>query len=145
MTIHLSIDSLPLYRRAIEVYEENKVEIKNGTILINGKLATTYTFKQDYYWMMGDNRHNSLDSRYWGFVPADHIVGKPVFVWMSKGDFSGFRPDRMMAFVSKDGLSKSYLWFVVLGIAAYVGWSTYRGKKRKDAEKKKPAFQKKKK
>lgn len=145
MTIHLSVDSLPLYRRAIEVYEGNLVEVKNGAIYINGSQSTTYTFKQNYYWMMGDNRHNSLDSRYWGFVPASHIVGKPVFVWMSKGEYSGFRPERMMAFVSKDGLSKSYLWFVIGGIAIYSGWNYFRNKKKQDAEKKKPAFQKKKK
>jgi signal peptidase I len=145
MTIHLTPDSLVLYERVIRVYEENKLEVKNGTIYINDKAATTYTFKQNYYFMMGDNRHNSLDSRYWGYVPEDHIVGKPVFVWMSKGEHSGFRPDRMMTFVSKDGLSKSYLWFVVIGIAAYSGWSWWRNKKKMEAEKKKPSFQKKKK
>jgi signal peptidase I len=145
MTIHLTPDSLVLYERAIRVYEGNKLEVKNGTIYINDKPSTSYTFRQDYYFMMGDNRHNSLDSRYWGYVPADHIVGKPVFVWMSKGDASGFRPDRMMTFVSKDGLSKSYLWFVLFGIAAYSGWSWWRNKKKMEAEKKKPAFQKKKK
>lgn len=72
-----------LYQRIIEVYEGNKLEIKEGQIFINGKIATSYTFKQGYYWMMGDNRHNSADSRYWGFVPYDHIVGKAVFVWLS--------------------------------------------------------------
>ncbi len=145
MTIKLSIDSLPLYERAIRVYEENKLEVKNGVIYINDKPSTTYTFKQNYYFMMGDNRHNSLDSRYWGFVPADHIVGKPVFVWMSKGKYSGFRPDRMMAFVSKQGLSKSYLWYVVAGIALYIGWGYFRKKKKADAAPKgKPAFKKKK-
>ncbi|HTF04206.1 MAG TPA: signal peptidase I, partial [Bacteroidia bacterium] len=145
MTIKLSVDSLPLYERAIRVYEGNKLEVKNGKIFINDQPATTYTFKQDYYFMMGDNRHNSLDSRYWGFVPADHIVGKPVFVWMSKGEHSGFRPDRMMTFVGKDGLSKSYLWFVIGAIGIYVGWSYFRKKKKEDAAPKgKPAFKKKK-
>jgi signal peptidase I len=115
-TVKLTLDSLALWERIIRVYEGNSMEIKNGVIYINGKIATTYTFQQDYYWMMGDNRHNSLDSRYWGFVPADHIVGKPVFVWMSKGDYSGYRPDRMMSFVSKDGLSKSHLVVVLIGL-----------------------------
>jgi signal peptidase I len=145
MAIELTANNISLYERAIRVYEDNKLEVKNGVVYINDQPATSYTFKQNYYWMMGDNRHNSLDSRYWGFVPEDHIVGKPVFVWMSRGEHTGFRSDRMMTFVNKDGLSKSYLWFVVIAIAAYAGWSMYSSKKKADAEKKKPAFQKKKK
>lgn len=144
MTVKLSLDSLPLWRRIIEVYEHNKLEIKGGQIYINDVLANTYTFQQNYYFMMGDNRHNSLDSRYWGFVPEDHVVGKPVFVWMSRGEHSGLRPERMMTFVTKDGLSKSYLWFVIGGIAIYSGWSYYRGKKKKEAEAKRPSLRKKK-
>ena len=62
------------------------VDVRNGKIIINGKEANEYTFKMDYYWMMGDNRHNSADSRYWGFVPEDHVVGKPLFVWLSVSD-----------------------------------------------------------
>lgn len=145
MSIDLNVKNLSLYERAIRVYEGNTLEVKNGTIYINGQPATSYTFRQNYYWMMGDNRHNSLDSRYWGFVPQDHIVGKPVFVWMSRGEHSGLRPERMMTFVSKDGLSKSYLWYVVFAIAAYTGWSYFRGRKKAEEEKKKPSFQKKKK
>lgn len=75
--------NLALYRRAISVYEGNQLEIRNGRIFINGEQTTKYTFKQNYYWMMGDNRHNSEDSRVWGFVPEDHIVGKPLFIWFS--------------------------------------------------------------
>lgn len=144
MKMDLTVDNVALYERAIRVYEGNKLEVKNGSIFINDKVVTTYTFQQNYYFMMGDNRHNSLDSRYWGFVPADHVVGKPVFVWMSKGEHSGFRPDRMMTFVGKDGLSKSYLWFVIGGIAIYFGWNYFRKKKKEETSKAKPSFKKKK-
>ncbi|MBK0377680.1 signal peptidase I [Mucilaginibacter segetis] len=89
-TVKLDSITMPLYGRAIEVYEHNKLEIKNGEVFINDKKADSYTFKMNYYWMMGDNRHDSADSRYWGFVPEDHIVGKALFIWMSWDENASF-------------------------------------------------------
>ena len=113
--IDLSLDNLPLYKKIIKDYEFNDIEISNGRIIINSEEQDSYTFKQDYYWMMGDNRYNSEDSRVWGFVPFDHVLGKPVFIWMSiDGLFNGiqnwkFRWDRIFTTIGLDGEPRSYL------------------------------------
>lgn len=102
-SIKLDINNIAIYERAIKVYEKNDLQVKNGKIFINGKQTDRYTFKLDYYWMMGDNRHNSADSRYWGFVPEDHIVGKPIFIWWSsdpdRNGFGGIRWGRLFNLV----------------------------------------------
>ncbi len=102
-SINLTLKNLPIYERCIRTYEGNKLEVKDGKIYINDQETTKYTFKLDYYWMQGDNRHNSLDSRYWGFVPEDHIVGKPIFIWWSsdpdRHGLSGIRWNRLFRFV----------------------------------------------
>ncbi len=99
-TVKLDIGNIGLYAQIIDIYEENELAVKDSIIYINGKPADSYTFKMDYYWMMGDNRHDSADSRFWGFVPEDHVVGKPVFVWLSiDKESSGLKKIRFNRFL----------------------------------------------
>jgi signal peptidase I len=136
-TVAINLMTLPFYSRIITDYEKNTIEIKGSDIYINNQKTKKYTFKQDYYWMMGDNRHNSEDSRYWGYVPADHIVGKPVFIWMSwdsngKG-WNKIRWERLFTTVGGDGQPQSYFrWFLLVLVGYFV--AEYFWKKRKEAK-----------
>lgn len=137
-TVSLSKETLPFYEDIIKEYEGNKLQVIGDEIRINGEIATSYTFKQNYYWMMGDNRHNSLDSRYWGFVPEDHIVGKPVFIWMSldqnvpwKNFSKKVRWDRMFTTVSGEGKPVSYFKYFIILLAVWFVFDYFRKKKKK--------------
>ena len=131
---------LEVYKKIIGEYEGNDLKVNGDEIRINGQVATSYTFKQDYYWMMGDNRHNSLDSRYWGFVPADHIVGKPIFIWMSIDGINdgiknwSIRWDRLFTTVSGDGQPQSYFKYFLFALAAYFAFDYFRKKKKNKEE-----------
>jgi signal peptidase I len=140
-TVSLTTETLPFYQRIITEYEKNdngdinELKVIGNEIRLNGAIVKNYTFKQNYYWMMGDNRHNSEDSRYWGYVPEDHIVGKPIFIWMSwdtngKG-LNKIRWDRVFTTVSGEGQPQSYFKLFLLGLVAFfVG--EYFWKKRKE-------------
>ena len=135
-TIQLNTNNIPIYKRAIGEYEGNEVVTRGDQIFINDQPATSYTFKQDYYWMMGDNRHNSIDSRYWGFVPYDHIFGKPVFIWMSIDGINdgiknwSFRWDRIFTTVSGSGERTSYLIPFLVVLFGIYGFNKWRKKKK---------------
>jgi len=138
-TVALNKETLPFYKMIITEYEHHKLEINGNEIKIDGKIVTSYTFAQNYYWMMGDNRHNSLDARYFGFTPEDHIVGKPIFIWMSfdldnvfnKNFFERFRTERFFTTVSGEGQPESYFKYFLIILGAYFVWDWYRGKKKK--------------
>ena len=128
-------ESLPFYRKIISEYEGNDLKVVGSEIFINNQKVSNYTFKQNYFWMMGDNRHNSLDARYFGFTPEDHIVGKPIFIWMSwdsngKG-LNKVRWDRVFTTVGGDGQPQSYFVYFLIAFALYFGID-YFVKKRKN-------------
>lgn len=137
-TVALTMETLPFYRGIISRYENNQLDVIGETIFINGKKSNSYTFKQDYYWMMGDNRQNSLDARYWGFVPYDHVLGKPVFIWFSwDADAPSFgaklksiRWDRMFTTVGGEGEPVSYLMYFLIALGLYIVYSFYRKRKK---------------
>jgi len=130
VSVKVDVINLRKYERIIRDYEHNTLSVNGDQVIINGIPATSYTFAQDYYFMMGDNRHNSLDSRFWGFVPEDHVVGKAVFIWMSRGEnlkFPGIRFERVFSFVKSDGVSKSYfLWIMIPLVLLIWGWNNRR-------------------
>ncbi|MCM5663944.1 signal peptidase I [Galbibacter mesophilus] len=135
-TVELNLEVLPLYKKIIVEYEGHTLDVKGNQILVDGQPTSTYTFQQDYYWMMGDNRHASEDSRYWGYVPADHIVGKPVFIWFSydtnaSGPFwNKVRWERVFTTVGGEGKPKSYLIYFLIIVALWYGYSKFRKRKK---------------
>ena len=129
-TIALTMETLPLYKRLIGEYERNHIVTRGNQIIINDKPATSYTFKQDYFWMMGDNRNNSIDARAWGYVPFDHVVGKPVFIWMSWDGLKNPRWERWFTTVKGSGKATSFLFPFLILLGGYFGFSTWRKKKK---------------
>lgn len=129
-TIDLNTKTIPLYRDLLSRYEGISFAENGNEFFINGKQVTNYTFKQDYYWMMGDNRQNSLDARFWGFTPFDHVVGKPVFIFMSwDGDNGRVRSERLFTTVGGSGKPVSYLYYFLGILALYIVYSTMKKKK----------------
>ncbi len=139
-TIKLDIASLPYYKKIIKDYEHNTLSVNGNQIKINNKVTDTYTFKQDYYWMMGDNRHRSEDSRFWGYVPEDHIVGTPIFIWMSIDHFTEgmgnwkIRWDRVFTTVNGEGEPTSYFKYFLILLVGYFVFDYFRKKKKTKEE-----------
>ncbi len=136
-TVPISVENYTLYKRAISEYEGHKIVAKGNQVFIDNQPATSYTFEKDYYWMMGDNRHNSVDSRAWGMVPFDHVIGKPVFIWMSidgiNDGISNWSPrwDRVFTTVSGKGERVSYL---IPFLVVVLGWSFFNRWRKKKKE-----------
>ncbi len=132
-TVAINRNTLPFYKKIITEYEHNTLYVEGESVFINEEIVTSYTFKQNYYWMMGDNRHNSEDSRYWGYVPFDHVVGKPVFVWFSWDTYgkglNKIRWKRLFTTVHGDGPLKSYLYYFLGVLILYIGYGQYKKRK----------------
>ena len=138
-TVEMNLTTFSQYRQIIETYEglemdgDNELSVNGTQVLLNGEPIETYTFKQDYYWMMGDNRHNSEDSRYWGYVPENHVVGKPVFIWLSldpnASGFDKIRWDRMFTTVGGEGEPVSYFPYFLVIVVGLFGYSFFKKKK----------------
>ncbi|HIP27300.1 MAG TPA: hypothetical protein EYG80_06580 [Flavobacteriaceae bacterium] len=132
-TVELNSKTIPFYRDLLNRYEGISFAENGNEYYINGKKVSNYTFKQDYYWMMGDNRQNSLDARYWGFVPFDHVVGKPVLIWMSYDSDKGrVRTERLFTTVGGNGKPVSYLYYFLGLLAIYIGYSVFSNRKKKN-------------
>ncbi len=138
--VALNLHTLPLYKKIIRDYEGNTVSVSGNQVILNGKPTDSYTFRQDYYWMMGDNRHHSEDSRAWGYVPANHIVGKPIFIWLSFDNFTdgiaNWKPrwNRIFTTVGGDGEPRSYFKYFLILLAAYFIFDYFwRRRKKKKA------------
>lgn len=135
-TINLTLETLPYYKKIIRDYENHTLDVSGNQIIIDGQVTSTYTFRQGYYWMMGDNRHRSEDSRVWGYVPEDHIVGTPIFIWFSVDNFTQgvgnwkVRWDRVFTTVSGDGEPTSYFKYFLLLLAGYFAFDYFRKKKK---------------
>lgn len=137
-TVAINTETIPFYKRIIEVYEgselgiDNQITLSGTEVLLNGNPITEYTFQMDYYWMMGDNRNNSEDARTWGFVPFNHVVGKPVFIWMSWDGTNGkVRWDRVFTTVGGNGKPVSYLTYFIIAVIAYFVFDFIRKRKKK--------------
>ncbi len=136
-TVALNLNVLPLYKKIIRDYEGNTVSVSGNQVLINGKVADRYTFKQDYYWMMGDNRDHSEDSRTWGYVPENHIVGTPIFIWLSFDNFNEgiahWKPrwDRIFTTVNGKGEPVSYFKYFLIALAAWFVFDFFRKRRKK--------------
>lgn len=136
-TVALNSQTLPFYEQIIKNYENNNLVVNGNDIFINGEKANSYTFQQDYYWLVGDNRHNSLDARYWGFVPFDHVLGKPVMIWFSwdanapslVAKLKSIRWERLFTTVGGEGEPVSYRYLVLGLIALYFGYGYFKKKK----------------
>lgn len=135
-TVPLNLEVLPIYEKIIEEYEGNDLEVSGNQIIVNGEVTNSYTFKQNYYWMMGDNRHRSEDSRFWGYVPEDHVVGTPIFIWMSiDGINDGMsnwkvRWDRVFTTVNGEGEPTSYFKYFLILLAAWFIFDFFNKKKK---------------